>query len=43
MEPSPQFSLSWTGTPIYTIQGVGYFEQTLTATPAVSIYQDEAP
>jgi iron complex outermembrane recepter protein len=43
IEPSLQFSPSPTGTPIYTIRGVGYFEPSLAATPAVSIYQDEVP
>jgi outer membrane receptor protein involved in Fe transport len=43
IEPSLQFSPSPYGTPVYTIRGVGYFEQSLAATPAVSIYQDEVP
>jgi len=43
VEPSLQFSPSNLGTPVYTIRGVGYFEQSLAATPAVSIYQDEVP
>src|SRR5579859_5851008 len=43
IEPSLQFTPSPTGTPIYTIRGVGYFEQSLAATPAVSLYQDETP
>jgi iron complex outermembrane receptor protein len=43
IEPSLQFSISPTGMPIYTIRGVGYFESSLSATPAVSIYQDEVP
>src|SRR5580693_7507802 len=41
IEPSLQFSQSNNGTPVYTIRGVGYFEQSLTATPTVSVYQDE--
>ena len=43
IEPSLQFSLSPNGLPIYTIRGVGYVESSLSATPAVSIYQDEVP
>ena len=43
IEPSLQFAPSPYGTPIYTIRGVGYFEQSLAATPDVSIYQDEVP
>ena len=34
IEPSLQFSPSNNGTPVYTIRGVGYFEQSLSATPA---------
>jgi len=41
LEPSLQISQSNNGTPVYTIRGVGYFEQSLTATPTVSVYQDE--
>ena len=43
IEPSLQFSESLHGTPIYTIRGVGYYEQSLAASPTVSIYQDEVP
>lgn len=43
IEPSFQYSQSSNGTPVYTIRGVGYFEQSLAATPTVSIYQDEVP
>lgn len=42
IEPSLQFSQSNNGTPVFTIRGVGYFEQSLAASPAVSVYQDEA-
>lgn len=41
IEPSLQFSQTSYGTPVYTIRGVGYFEQSLAASPTVSIYQDE--
>jgi iron complex outermembrane recepter protein len=40
-EPSLQFAQSNLGTPIYTIRGVGYFDQSLAAAPTVSVYQDE--
>jgi outer membrane receptor protein involved in Fe transport len=43
LEPSFQVSVTQTGTPVYTIRGVGYYEQSLTATPTVSVYQDEVP
>ncbi len=43
VEPSLQYSISNNGTPIFSIRGVGYFEQSLSATPAVSAYQDEVP
>ena len=41
IEPSLQFSQSNSGTPVYTIRGFGYFELSLSATPTVSVYQDE--
>jgi outer membrane receptor protein involved in Fe transport len=41
--PSLQFSQTQSGTPVYTLRGVGYFEQSLSASPTVSIYQDEVP
>jgi len=43
IEPSLQFSQSQSGTPVYTLRGVGYFEQSLSASPTVSLYQDEVP
>lgn len=43
IEPSLQYSQSQSGTPVYTLRGVGYFEQSLSATPTVSIYEDEVP
>jgi iron complex outermembrane recepter protein len=43
LEPSLQFSQTQNGTPVYTLRGIGYFEQSLSATPTVSIYQDEVP
>jgi len=43
IDPSFQYSQSSNSTPVFTIRGVGYFEQSLAATPTVSIYQDEVP
>ena len=43
IEPSLQFSQSQNGTPVFTLRGVGYFEQSLSASPTVSVYQDEIP
>jgi outer membrane receptor protein involved in Fe transport len=43
IEPSLQFSQTQSGTPVYTLRGVGYFEQSLSASPTVSLYQDEVP
>jgi outer membrane receptor protein involved in Fe transport len=43
LEPSLQFSQTQNGTPVYSLRGIGYFEQSLSATPTVSIYQDEVP
>jgi outer membrane receptor protein involved in Fe transport len=41
IEPSLQYAKSQSGTPVYTLRGVGYFEQSLSAAPTVSLYQDE--
>jgi outer membrane receptor protein involved in Fe transport len=43
LEPSLQFSQTQNGTPVYSLRGIGYFEQSLSATPTVSLYQDEVP
>lgn len=43
IEPSLQFSQTQNGTPVLSLRGVGYFEQSLSATPTVSIYLDEVP
>ena len=34
---------SFTGTPSYTIRGIGYYSYALAAPPAVSVYLDEVP
>lgn len=41
----PAFTVSQTayGAPVYTLRGVGVIESSLAATPAVSVYVDEAP
>lgn len=41
VEPSLQFSQTPYGTPVYTIRGIGYFEESLSASSAVAVYQDE--
>ena len=41
IEPSLQVSKSNFGTSIYTIRGVGYNDQSLAASPTVTVYQDE--
>jgi iron complex outermembrane receptor protein len=41
IEPSLQFSQTAYGTPIYTIRGIGYYEESLSASSAVAVYQDE--
>ena len=43
IEPSLQASKSKNGTPVFSMRGVGYFEQSLAATPTVSLYQDQVP
>ncbi len=43
IEPSFQAQTSENDTPVYTIRGVGYFDQSLAATPTVSIYEGEIP
>ena len=43
IEPSLQFAPSPNDTPVYTLRGIGYNEQSLAATPTVSVYQDEVP
>jgi outer membrane receptor protein involved in Fe transport len=43
LEPSFNVSQAQYGTPVYTIRGVGYNEQALAASPAVSVYVDEFP
>lgn len=39
--PGFTFAESQKGAPVYTLRGVGYYEESLAATPAVSIYLDE--
>jgi len=36
-------NLNYAGTPIYTIRGVGFQENSLATSPTVSVYLDEAP
>lgn len=39
--PGFSFSQSQKGAPVYTLRGVGFYEETLGASPAVSVYVDE--
>jgi iron complex outermembrane receptor protein len=41
--PSLKFSESGAGTPIYTLRGIGFNEESLGVAPAVSVYTDEIP
>jgi len=41
--PSLSYSNSVQGTPIYTLRGVGFNEQSIGSYPAVSVYMDEVP
>jgi iron complex outermembrane receptor protein len=41
--PSLTYANSFTGTPIITLRGVGYYETSLSAYPAVTLYMDQVP
>lgn len=41
--PGLQFSDSGAGTPIYTLRGIGFNEESLGVYPSVSVYTDEVP
>ena len=41
--PGLKFSESGTGTPIYTLRGIGFNEESLGVYPSVSVYTDEVP
>lgn len=41
--PGLSFSTTKSSNPVYTIRGVGFYEQSLAAYPAVSVYIDEIP
>jgi len=43
IDPSFSFGASQSGTPTYTIRGVGYYDFALSAPPTVSVYVDEVP
>lgn len=43
MVPGLTFTQSQVATPVYTIRGVGFYESTLSASPAVSVNVDEVP
>lgn len=41
--PGLTYARSAFGTPVFTLRGVGYFDTALAASPAVSVYVDQAP
>lgn len=41
--PGLKFAESGTGTPIYTLRGIGFNEESLGVYPSVSVYTDEVP
>ena len=41
--PGFNYTTTFYGTPVYTIRGVGFQENSLAASPAVSVYVDEVP
>jgi iron complex outermembrane recepter protein len=41
--PGFSFTPSSSGTPVYTLRGVGFYETSLAAYPTVSVYLDEVP
>ena len=41
--PGLTFATTDTSTPVYTLRGVGFYENSLAAYPAVSVYVDEIP
>ncbi|ARR55926.1 TonB dependent receptor [Rhizorhabdus wittichii DC-6] len=43
VDTSFSFGLSQSGTPVYTIRGVGYYDFALAAPPTVSTYVDQVP
>lgn len=43
IEPSLQYTKSNNGLPVYTIRGVGFYDQSLASASTVSLYLDEQP
>jgi outer membrane receptor protein involved in Fe transport len=41
--PGLTVTTTYNSTPVYTIRGVGYFENSLAISPAVSVYTNEIP
>lgn len=41
--PGLSFTESGSGTPVFTLRGVGFFDTTLGAKPSVAVYTDEVP
>jgi outer membrane receptor protein involved in Fe transport len=41
--PGLNYAQTENNTPVYTLRGIGYYDTTLAAPPAVSVYMDQAP
>jgi iron complex outermembrane recepter protein len=41
--PGFTFAETQLGIPVYTLRGIGFYDQSLSSTPAVSVYNDEVP
>ncbi|MGD9662188.1 MAG: TonB-dependent receptor [Porticoccaceae bacterium] len=41
--PGLSYSNTSTGTPVFTLRGIGFYEQSIGSYPSVSVYLDEAP
>lgn len=41
--PGLSYSNTSTGTPVFTLRGIGFYEQSIGSYPSVSVYVDEAP
>jgi iron complex outermembrane recepter protein len=41
--PGLNYAQTENGTPVYTLRGIGFYDSTIGAAPAVSIYLDQAP
>ena len=41
--PGLSYSQTEAGTPVYTLRGIGFYDSSLSAFPAVTVYMDQAP